>query len=85
MADVPHAATSGGIAESSSDPGSGNRFSTASARLIAIAASVMLVTTEAGDTFSFKEMSGWLHEAGFRNPRQMEVSAVSPLVLATKP
>lgn len=45
----------------------------------------MLVNTRAGDTFSFKEMSGWLREAGFRNPRLLEVPAVSPLVLATKP
>jgi methylase of polypeptide subunit release factors len=45
----------------------------------------MLVNTQAGDTFSFKEMSGWLREAGFRNPRLLEVPAVSPLVLATKP
>lgn len=45
----------------------------------------MLVNTRAGDTFSFKEMSGWLREAGFRQPRLLEVPAVSPLVLATKP
>lgn len=45
----------------------------------------MLVNTRAGDTFSFKEMSSWLREAGFRNPRLLEVPAVSPLVLATKP
>lgn len=45
----------------------------------------MLVNTKAGDTFSFKEMSNWLREAGFRKPRLLEVPAVSPLVLATKP
>lgn len=45
----------------------------------------MLVNTKAGDTFSFREMSGWLREAGFRNPRLLAVPAVSPLVLATKP
>jgi ubiquinone/menaquinone biosynthesis C-methylase UbiE len=45
----------------------------------------MLVNTRAGDTFSFKEMSGWLRAAGFRKPRLLEVPAVSPLVLATKP
>ncbi len=45
----------------------------------------MLVNTRAGDTFSFKEISGWLRKAGFRNPRLLEVPAVSPLVLATKP
>lgn len=45
----------------------------------------MVVNTRAGDTFSFEEMSGWLREAGFRRPRLLEVPAVSPLVLATKP
>jgi len=45
----------------------------------------MLVNTQAGDTFSFEEMSDWLREAGFRKPRLLEVPAVSPLVLATKP
>ena len=45
----------------------------------------MLVNTEFGDTFSFKEISGWLREAGFRKPRLLEVPAVSPLILATKP
>ena len=45
----------------------------------------MLVNTRAGDTYSFKEMSGWLREAGFRKPRLLDVSAVSPLLLATKP
>lgn len=45
----------------------------------------MLVNTEAGDTFTFKEMSQWLREAGFKNPRLLKVPAVSPLVLADKP
>ncbi|HUD45497.1 MAG TPA: methyltransferase dimerization domain-containing protein [Candidatus Baltobacteraceae bacterium] len=45
----------------------------------------MLVNTEKGDTFSFVEISGWLREAGFTNPRLLKVPAVSPLVLATKP
>ena len=44
----------------------------------------MLVNTEAGDTFTFKEMSQWLREAGFKNPRLLKVPAVSPLVLADK-
>jgi 3-hydroxy-5-methyl-1-naphthoate 3-O-methyltransferase len=44
----------------------------------------MLVNTEAGDTFSFEEMGGWLKEAGFVKPRLLEVPAVSPLLLATK-
>lgn len=45
----------------------------------------MLVNTEAGDTFSFREISGWLRAAGFVRPRLLEVPAVSPLILATKP
>jgi 2-polyprenyl-3-methyl-5-hydroxy-6-metoxy-1,4-benzoquinol methylase len=45
----------------------------------------MLVHTDEGDTFTFGEMSGWLREAGFVNPRQLEVPGPSPLVLATKP
>jgi hypothetical protein len=45
----------------------------------------MLVNTKAGDTFSFKEISGWLREAGFKNPRLLEVPAISPLILAPKP
>ena len=44
----------------------------------------MLVNTEAGDTFTFKEMSKWLREAGYKNPRLLNVPAVSPLVLANK-
>lgn len=45
----------------------------------------MLVHTDVGDTFTFPEISAWLREAGFVNPRLLEVPAVSPLVLATKP
>lgn len=45
----------------------------------------MLVNTKAGDTFSFEQISRWLRDAGFRKPRLLEVPAVSPLVLATKP
>jgi ubiquinone/menaquinone biosynthesis C-methylase UbiE len=45
----------------------------------------MLVNTEAGDTFSFEEISQWLRAAGFVKPRLLNVPAVSPLVLATKP
>jgi hypothetical protein len=45
----------------------------------------MLVNTKAGDTFTFPEISAWLREAGFVNPRLLEVPAVSPLILATKP
>ncbi|HEX3626932.1 MAG TPA: methyltransferase [Verrucomicrobiae bacterium] len=45
----------------------------------------MLINTEAGDAFTFKEMSGWLREAGFKNPRLLKVPSVSPLVLADRP
>jgi ubiquinone/menaquinone biosynthesis C-methylase UbiE len=45
----------------------------------------MLVNTEAGDAFSFDEISGWLREAGFIKPRLLSVPAVSPLILATRP
>jgi ubiquinone/menaquinone biosynthesis C-methylase UbiE len=45
----------------------------------------MLVNTESGDTFSFEEISQWLRAAGFVKPRLLQVPAVSPLVLATKP
>jgi ubiquinone/menaquinone biosynthesis C-methylase UbiE len=45
----------------------------------------MLVNTEAGDTFTFSEMSQWLRKAGFKNLRLLEVPSVSPLVLADKP
>jgi len=45
----------------------------------------MLVNTESGRTYSFEELSDWLREAGFVEPRLLEVPAVSPLVLANKP
>jgi 3-hydroxy-5-methyl-1-naphthoate 3-O-methyltransferase len=45
----------------------------------------MLINTQEGDTFSFEEISDWLRKAGFVRPRLLNVPAVSPLVLATKP
>ncbi len=45
----------------------------------------MLVNTEEGDTYTFMEISQWLREAGFENPRLLKVPAVSPLILADKP
>ena len=45
----------------------------------------MLVNTTDGDTYTFEEMSQWLREAGFRNPRLLDVGGVSPLILAAKP
>jgi hypothetical protein len=45
----------------------------------------MLVNTDHGDTFSFEEISAWLLDVGFVNPRQLEAPGPSPLILATKP
>jgi 3-hydroxy-5-methyl-1-naphthoate 3-O-methyltransferase len=45
----------------------------------------MLVNTDVGDTFSFEEISSWLIEAGFVDPRTLAAPGPSPLVLATKP
>jgi SAM-dependent methyltransferase len=44
----------------------------------------MLVATDAGDVFTFGEMSEWLLEAGFTDPRLLEAPSPSPLVLATR-
>ncbi|HEY3705673.1 MAG TPA: methyltransferase [Terracidiphilus sp.] len=45
----------------------------------------MLVNTDDGDTFSFEEISSWLIEAGFVDPRTLSAPGPSPLILATKP
>ena len=45
----------------------------------------MLVNTQNGATYSFEEISDWLREAGFTNPRTLESPGPSPLILATKP
>ena len=45
----------------------------------------MLINTDEGDTWSFGEISGWLREAGFRDPRTIDAPGPSPLILATKP
>jgi ubiquinone/menaquinone biosynthesis C-methylase UbiE len=45
----------------------------------------MLVNTDCGDTFSFEEISSWLLEAGFVDPRTIDTHGPSPLILATKP
>jgi len=44
----------------------------------------MLVNTESGNTYSFDEITSWLTEAGFTNPRQLSVPGPSPLILATR-
>jgi hypothetical protein len=45
----------------------------------------MLVNTRHGNTWSVEEISGWLREAGFVNPRTIPSPGHSPLILATKP
>lgn len=45
----------------------------------------MLVGTDTGDTYTFKEMSEWLREAGFAKARKVNLGGPSPLILATKP
>jgi ubiquinone/menaquinone biosynthesis C-methylase UbiE len=45
----------------------------------------MLVHTEQGDVFSFEQIAGWLREAGFIDARRLDISAPSPLILASKP
>jgi SAM-dependent methyltransferase len=45
----------------------------------------MLVNTESGGTYTFPEMRAWLLEAGFTDPRVLDVPGPSPLVLADKP
>jgi ubiquinone/menaquinone biosynthesis C-methylase UbiE len=45
----------------------------------------MLINTQHGETFTFAEISAWLKEAGFINPRQFDAPAVSPLILANRP
>lgn len=44
-----------------------------------------LVNSDHGDTFSFSEISGWLHEIGFEETRIVDAPGLSPLILATKP
>jgi 2-polyprenyl-3-methyl-5-hydroxy-6-metoxy-1,4-benzoquinol methylase len=43
----------------------------------------MLVNTEEGGTYTFKQIASWLKEAGFKRPRLMPTGGPSPLVLAT--
>ena len=45
----------------------------------------MLVNTDLGDTFTFKEIKSWLAETGFRKIRQLNTPGPSPLILADKP
>jgi 3-hydroxy-5-methyl-1-naphthoate 3-O-methyltransferase len=45
----------------------------------------MLVNTQNGNTWSVEEISEWLHDAGFTDPRTIPSPGPSPLILATKP
>lgn len=45
----------------------------------------MLINTEEGDTFTVPEIFEWLREAGFIEPRTLEVPSPSPLILARRP
>jgi len=45
----------------------------------------MVVATQDGDTWSFNEIAGWLREAGFVNPRTLDIPGPSPLILANRP
>jgi hypothetical protein len=44
----------------------------------------MLVNTEHGGTYSFEEISEWLHDAGFADIRKLDSPGPSPLILATR-
>ena len=45
----------------------------------------MLVHTDDGDTYTFKQMTSWLEEIGFRQARQVELPHPSPILVAVKP
>jgi hypothetical protein len=45
----------------------------------------MLVNTDAGNTYSFEEIAGWLADVGFVDARELPSAGPSPLILATKP
>jgi hypothetical protein len=44
----------------------------------------MLVNTEEGDTFTFREYRQWLEASGFSDVRTLDVPAPSPVIVATK-
>jgi ubiquinone/menaquinone biosynthesis C-methylase UbiE len=43
----------------------------------------MLINTESGSTYTFKQISSWLKEAGFKRPRTLAAPGPSPLILAS--
>jgi ubiquinone/menaquinone biosynthesis C-methylase UbiE len=44
----------------------------------------MLVNTKEGDTYSFEEISQWLTEAGFTNPRKIDPGGPGSVIVAQK-
>lgn len=44
----------------------------------------MLVNTDEGNVFTFKEMASWLKETGFKKPRLVPSPGPSPLIFAEK-
>ncbi len=44
----------------------------------------MLIHTDAGGTYSFEEIRGWLSECGFKDARLVESPGPSPLIFATR-
>ena len=44
----------------------------------------MVVHTDAGGTYSFEEIRGWLTECGFTDARLIEAPGPSPLIFATR-
>ena len=45
----------------------------------------MLVNTDSGDTWSFREIAAWLRDAGYENARTLNAPGPSPLILANRP
>lgn len=44
----------------------------------------MLLHTERGDAFTYRDLAGWLRDAGFRAVRKLPAPGPSPLVVATR-
>lgn len=44
----------------------------------------MLVHTESGDTYTFKEYEAWLSEAGFSSVQPVEIGAAYPMIIGVK-
>lgn len=42
----------------------------------------MLVNSDEGNTFTFRQIASWLKDAGFKRPRLLKVPGPSPLILA---